>query len=42
MYLKKYLNVCTKVDSEFQKISNDYKYGIPRPIGGQLFSEKHK
>ena len=34
-------NVCTKVEFKFQKISNYYKYGIPRPISGQLFTEKN-
>ncbi len=36
----KFLNVCTKAESEFQKISNYYKYGIPWPIGGQKFKKK--
>ncbi len=30
----KFSNVCTKVDSEFKKKSNYYKYGIPQPIVG--------
>ncbi len=36
----KFSNVCTKVDSEFWKILNDYKDGIPWPISGQIFAEK--
>jgi hypothetical protein len=36
----KFWNVCTKVESKFQKISNYYKYGIPRPISGWIFAEK--
>ncbi len=38
----KFLNVCTKAESEFKKILNYSKYGIPRPIGGQKFKKKIK
>ncbi len=35
----KFLNACTKVDSEFRKISNYYKYGTLRTISGWIFAE---
>ncbi len=33
----KFSNVCTKVDSKFQKILKYYKYGIPHPTGELIF-----
>jgi hypothetical protein len=36
-----FLNFCAKAESKYQKISSCYKYGIPRQIYGQIFTEKN-
>ncbi len=38
----KFSNVCTKVESKFQKYQIAKKYGIPRQSGGWIFAEKNE